>query len=50
MSVKGSEYATASPSEKRAQQVDITHSPIDFKWVDHEHRKRPRNDDDAGVA
>ena len=30
MSVKGSEYATASPSEKRAQEWDFTLSPIEI--------------------
>ena len=52
MSVKGSEYATASPSEKRGQIADLDHSPVAFSWAPHEHRKRKREDDDppAGVA
>ena len=44
---------TASPSEKRAQEWDFTQSPIEIKWSDHPHRKRPRDEDDeppAGVA
>ena len=53
-SVKGSDVCTASPSEQRAIETDLTTSLIKFQFAPHEHKKRERpphdEDDEDGVA